>query len=96
MSRELDVQGGRGAVCESGRGSGIVMMQIGLKLRSAAADEFFMEVARRPVDSDMQIDVIPGRPAAWVYEGESVDTIWLGELLYYVLLGEGKIVDEPA
>ena len=75
-------------------------MTMSVKLRGSAADELSEELAGRPVNSNMQTAVTAERPLAWVDGGESVDAmslgeLSLGELLYYVLLGEGKIVDEP-
>ncbi len=47
----------------------------------------------------MQTDVIPERPLAWAGGGERDEAISLelslGELLYYVLLGDGRVADEP-
>ena len=70
-------------------------MTMSVKLRGSAADELLEDVAGRLVNSNMQTGVIPERPLAWLDEGESVDTMSLGELLYYVLLEEGKISNEP-
>ncbi len=74
-------------------------MTMRLKSQDSAADEFFADVAWRPVNSNMQTDVIPERPLAWAGGGERDEAISLelslGELLYYVLLGDGRVADEP-
>lgn len=75
-------------------------MSMSVKLPGVAADEFIADVAWRPVNSNMQTDVVPERPLAWVGGGESTEAmslgeLSLGELLYYVLVGDGRIVDEP-
>jgi hypothetical protein len=76
-------------------GERIVRMTMRLKSQGTAADEFFADVAWSPVNPNVQIDVIPERPLAWVDEGEGVEAMSLRELLYYVLLGDGRIADEP-
>lgn len=79
-------------------------MKAGLKLGGSAADEFFAEVAWRPLNSSGPIDVPPEEGRAMGFEGERFEAIFeailaamlLGELLYSVLVGEGSFADEPA
>ena len=75
-------------------------MTMSVKLRGSAADELLEDVAGRLVNSNMQTGVPAGRPLARVGGGESTEAmslgeLSLGELLYYVLLGDGRIADEP-
>lgn len=82
-------------------------MTMTLKSQGPAADEAFVEVARRPVNSSAQ-PVVLGKKAPEVGVGsgkvrgrkiegsERSFAMSLGELLYYVLIDEGRSTDEPA
>lgn len=88
-------------------GSGIVTIKPELKLGGPAADEAFVEVARRPVNSSAQPGVFPetalepgvgdGEVEGGKVEGlAQYDAMSLGKLLYSVLIEEGRTTDESA
>lgn len=80
----------------------IVRMTMRLMSQGFAADEFFVEIARRPVNSSAQPDVFPENALELGVGGGKVEgsersfAMSLGELLYYVLIHEGSTADEPA
>ena len=86
---------------------GMMKMTMMLKSSVTAADGIFTDIIWEPLrNSDILNNVLPERTAvtASAYErlvardalSEMLEEMSLSTLLYYVLVGEGKIADEPA
>jgi hypothetical protein len=80
------------------------IMTMKLTLGATGADKFLVNIAREPASLGAE-SVLTKRALVKVgayerlempAEREKVAAMTLGELLYYVLIGEGKVIDEPA
>lgn len=85
---------------------GMMKMTMRLKSSAAAADGIFTEIVWKTLNSDAFSNVLLERTPVTMsaYEkfvaqdalSEMLEEMSLSALLYYVLMGEGKVADEPA